>query len=137
MAWRSRLLVVANQTATSDELHAFLARRRAEGPVDVTLLLAAERNGAAATELAAARLAEALTRMDDAGIVCVGVFADADPFVAACEAYHPDAFDEIVVSTLPVGSSRWLAVNTPQRIQHATGARVTHVTPDSRPVQFA
>jgi len=137
MAWRSRLLVIANQTATSDDLHAFLAGRRAQGPLDVTLLLAADRTGAAAAELAAARLAEALTRMDDAGIACVGAFADADPFVAACEAYHPDAYDEIVVSTLPSDASRWVAFNTPQRIQRATGARVTHVTPDSRPVQFA
>jgi hypothetical protein len=137
MAWRSRLLVVANQTATSDELRVFLAARRAEGPVDVTLLLAADRTDRASSELAEARLAEALAQLEEVGIACVGVFADPDPYVAACEAYHPDAYDEIVVSTLPADASRWVAFNTPQRIQHATGARVTQVTPNSRPVQFA
>jgi hypothetical protein len=137
MAWRSRLLVVANQTATSDELRRFLLDRSADGPIVVTLLLSAGGSGPDPTGEAEARLARALERLHDAGIDATGVVADADPFVAACEAYLPSAFDEIVISTLAMGASMWLANNTPQRVQHTTGARVTHVMPDAKPMLFA
>ena len=38
MSTPAKLLVVANRTADSDELHAALVRRAQDGPVDVTLL---------------------------------------------------------------------------------------------------
>ena len=137
MAWRSRLLVVANETATSDELRSFLRSRQEAAPVDVTLLIAAAGAGHDSDRRAAARLAEALEYLREAGVEARGLVGDADPYVAACEAYHPTAYDEIVISTLPVGVSMWLANDTPQRVQHATGARVTHLMPHARPRSFA
>jgi hypothetical protein len=137
MAWRSRLLVVANETATSNELRSFLLARQATGAVDVTLLVAAAGDGRDSDRRAEARLAEALEYLRNAGIEARGLIGDADPYVAACEAYHPAAYDEIVISTLPLGASMWLANNTPQRVQHTTGALVTHVMPNARPMSFA
>ena len=36
-------------------------------------------------------------------------------------------FDEIILSTLPVGMSKWLADNMVRRLKRATGLNVTHV----------
>src|SRR5262245_38424241 len=132
-AWRSRLLVVANETATSAELRAFLLARQAQGPLDVTLVIAATGAGPDSDRRARERLAAAPHALHDAGLDAEGLMGDADPYVAACEAYHPAAYDEIVISTLPAGASMWLANDTPQRVQHTTGARVTHVAPNVRP----
>jgi hypothetical protein len=43
------------------------------------------------------------------------------------ELWEPGRFDEIVVSTLPPGTSKWLEANVPQRIEQETEAPVTHV----------
>ena len=36
-------------------------------------------------------------------------------------------FDEIIVSTLPKHLSKWLRVDLPHRVEHATGKQVTLV----------
>jgi hypothetical protein len=131
------LLVVANQTAASNELRSFLLGRTVSGPIAVTLLLSAGRCGPDPPGHAETRLAEALDGLRAAGIEATGMVGDDDPFVAACEVYRPALYDEIVISTLPLGASMWLANNTPQRVQHATGALVTHVMPDAKPMMFA
>jgi hypothetical protein len=43
------------------------------------------------------------------------------------ELWDPMRFDEVVVSTLPVGSSRWLGLDLPHRLEKLTSAPVTHV----------
>jgi hypothetical protein len=44
-------------------------------------------------------------------------------------------FDEILVSTLPTGSSRWVEANLPRRLEKLTSAPVQHVisTPKTEP----
>ena len=43
------------------------------------------------------------------------------------EAWDPMKFDEIIVSTLPTGSSRWLGLDLPHRLEKLTSVPVRHV----------
>jgi hypothetical protein len=60
-----------------------------------------------------------------------GQVGDPDPIVATMELWDPMKFDEIVVSTLPTGSSRWLGLDLPHRLEKLTSVTVHHVV--SRP----
>ena len=122
MAWEFHVLVVANVTATSDELLAALRERADRATCRFTLLM--PRDGAES----AARLEQALEAWRAAGLENVsGRTGDSDPIVATMEAWDPLAFDEIVVSTLPTGSSRWLGLDLPRRLAKLTSVPVTHV----------
>ena len=80
------------------------------------------------------RLDEALESMRAAGLDNVeGIVGDPDPVVAVMEAWDPMRFDEVVVSTLPTGSSRWLGLDLPHRLEKLTSVPVRHVV--SRPVR--
>jgi hypothetical protein len=126
MAWEFHVLVVANVTATSEELLTALRERATKGACRFTLLM--PREGAGAEE----RLAQALDAMRAAGLENVdGRVGDPDPIVAAMELWDPREFDEVVVSTLPTGSSRWLGLDLPHRLEKLTSVSVLHVV--SRP----
>ena len=122
MAWEFNVLVVANVTATSDELVAALRERAERGACRFTLLM--PRNG---TETGP-QLEQALEAWRAAGLENVsGRTGDSDPIVATMEAWDPMEFDEIVVSTLPTGSSRWLGLDLPRRLAKLTSVPVHHV----------
>jgi hypothetical protein len=122
MAWEFHVLVVANVTATSDELLAALGERAKQGACRFTLVMPRSAAGPAN------RLEEALEAMRGAGLAKVeGRMGDPDPVVAAMEVWDPMVFDEIVVSTLPTGVSRWLGLDLPRRLEKLTGVTVRHV----------
>jgi hypothetical protein len=122
MAWEFNVLVVANVTATSEELLAALRERAERGACRFTLVM--PRSG---TETEA-RLEQALEGWRAAGLENVsGRTGDTDPIVATMEAWDPMQFDEIVVSTLPTGSSRWLGLDLPRRLEKLTSVPVLHV----------
>jgi hypothetical protein len=122
MAWEFSLLVVANVTAGSDELTACLRERSEQGACRFTLVMPA--SGAEARR----RLEDALTRMREAGLENVeGRVGDPDPVVAVMDMWDPMKFDEIIVSTLPTGSSRWLGLDLPHRLEKLTSVPVRHV----------
>jgi hypothetical protein len=127
MAWHARVLVIANVTASSPDLLAALKERADRGPIEPTLLLPATRNGFAGREEAQGRLDEALERWRDAGFDAKGMVGDPDPIVAVHETWDPRAYDEVIVSTLPGQSSRWLECDLPHRVRQITGLDVTHV----------
>jgi hypothetical protein len=127
MAWKFSVLVIANVTAASDELLDALRRRAAEGACEFTLLVPATGGGRAGREAAQAKLDEAVERLRADGLEASGTVGDPDPVAAADDAWDPRRFDEIVVSTLPTGASRWLAVDLPHRLERLTGAPVHHV----------
>jgi hypothetical protein len=126
MTWTRSLLVVANVTAASDELLGRLKERAAEGRCSFTLIVPATPFGGG-RQLAAEKLSEALAQLRDSGLEAEGSVGDADPLIAVTEAWDPQRYDEIIVSTLPTGLSKWLHAGLPERISKLTGAPVTHV----------
>ena len=126
MAWKRTVLVVANVTATSDELLDALEARAQQEPARFTLIVPATPfgGGCAAAE---SKLDEALERLRAAGLEADGAVGDPDPLVAVIEAWDPRSYDEIVVSTLPMKMSKWLRAGLPERISRLTGAPVTHL----------
>ena len=124
MPWTTKLLVVANRTADSDELVQHLTERAERGPIEVTLVVPADHGG---REAARQRLGLALKRMRDAGVWADGSVGDAEPLHAVLDVYNPRHHDEILVSTFPAHFSRWVGCDVPHRIAQSTGAFVRHV----------
>jgi hypothetical protein len=120
--YRTKLLVVANQTVDSDELYQALHARAERGPLTVTLLVPQDAQGGLAH-----RVRAALDRLHAEGIEAEGMLGDVDPCCAVIEAWDPRRWDEVLVSTLPTGASRWLRIDLPRRIQRAIDAPVTHI----------
>jgi hypothetical protein len=128
--YRTKLLVVANQTVDSDELFETLRERAERGPVSITLIVPQDQQQGMAH-----RLTAALERLHAADIEAEGMLGDVDPCVAVIEAWDPRRYDEVLVSTLPSGTSRWLQIDLPHRIARAVDAPVHHVV--SRPARAA
>ena len=129
MTWKANVMVVANKTADSPELLEVLRARAAQGPAEFVLVFPQHGTDHAG---AVASLERALERMRDAGLTATGVVCDHDPLVAVQEAWDPFRFDEVIVSTLPTRSSRWLRVDLPRRVASVTGVSVTHVVATPR-----
>lgn len=120
--YRLKLLVVANQTVDSDELYDALRERAREGQLAVTLLVPQDQQAGVA-----ARVKRALERLHGAGVEAEAMLGDVDPACAVIEVWDPRRWDEILVSTLPTGTSRWLQIDLPHRIARAVDAPVHHV----------
>jgi len=127
MAWKYSVLVVANITATSPELIEALRERAARDACKFALLIPAPSGGSAGREAAQSRLDEVLDSLRAQGLEVDGQVGDHDPVVAFHELWDPQAFDEVIVSTLPTGSSRWLAIDLPHRFEKISGVPVAHV----------
>jgi len=123
----SHVLVVATVTAASDDLLAALEERAARGPVDFLLVMPASEPGLAGRRAVEPRLQEALARWREAGLRAEGVAGPSDPVDAVDEVCSPGRFDEVIVSTLPGATSRWLRSDVPYRIGALTDLPVTHV----------
>ncbi len=131
MAYRTKLLVVANQTVDSDELFNELLGRAKRGPLSVMLIVPQDSHSGLG-----ARLNAALRRLHEAGIEAEGMLGDVDPCVAVQEVWDPRRYDEILVSTLPAKTSRWLSLDIPKRIAKVTDAKVSRIesTPQRAPM---
>jgi hypothetical protein len=73
------------------------------------------------------RLAQLLKSLRDEGIVAAGMIGDPDPYTAAMNAAQYFHISEIVISTLPAGSSQWMADKLVERIEAATNKPVEHI----------
>jgi hypothetical protein len=120
--YREKLLVVANQTVDSDELYDALHDRAERGPIAVTLLVPQDVQAGSAH-----RVNAALDRLHAAGIQAEAMLGDVDPACAVIEVWDPRRWDEVLVSTLPNSTSRWLQIDLPHRIQRAIDAPVSHI----------
>lgn len=131
MPWTTRVLVVANRTAGSDALLESLRERSELGPCEFKLLVpatpASSGDPHSGREGAKRQMHEAVDRLRGEGLEVEGRVGDPDPIVAVHEVWDPGEFDEVIVSTLPTGVSRWLALDLPRRVARITGAPVTHV----------
>jgi hypothetical protein len=127
----TRVLVVANRTADSAELHEqLLARHRLSG-ITVTLLAPAvweiedPRGG---RESALRRLRSAKKRLRESGIDVDCVLGDPDPMTAFEHEWKRQDYDEVVVSTFGSRVSKWLGIDLPRRIErYIAGVPITHV----------
>ena len=126
-----RILLVANRTASGPHLREEI---RARWPCRVTMLVPATPPAKSWTwdeghvkREARRRMAEALTDLRRYGIDVRGILGDFSPMQAIRDAMEADRYDEIVISTLPAGASRWLKQDLPARVTRAFGIPVAHV----------
>jgi hypothetical protein len=120
-----RYLVVANQTLLGDALLGRIRERLAAGPCQFYLVVPATHAPGRSvwTEghdraVAADRLREAFERFRGLGAEVEGEVGDAHPIDAIRDVMlHAPPFDEILLSTLAPGLSRWLRQDLPHRIQ--------------------
>src|SRR5207302_769282 len=126
MAWKRNVLVVANVTAASPELVSALQARAERESAAFTLVVPATPVGGG-HEAATAALSAALEQFHQAGLDADGMVGAPDPIVAVTDTWDPKRYDEIIVSTLPMGVSKWLHAGLPERIAKLTDAPVSHV----------
>jgi hypothetical protein len=135
---RRKLLVVANETLTGDEL-LDAVRSRLEG-ADTLVYVIAPVNAPSAgyvvydnTRRASAgrRLDRTLAKFREAGIAAAGDVVDNDPLTAVKDAIAMEQPDEIIVSTHPESKSGWRRRNLVEEIRKAAkGIPVDHVVSD-------
>jgi hypothetical protein len=128
-------LVVGNQTLDSPELADAVAERIATGPATFHVVVPAtpaqkgltwdEDEARAAAE---DRLTEAIARLRETGATVSGEIGHRDPIEATEDALRGRAVDEILLSTLPPGMSRWLGQDVPTRLKGSVLVPVTVVT---------
>lgn len=132
----SRVLLVANRTATNLALVQAVRRRARGGQVVFHLVVPATAQGlhrvvdpeVAGRIAAADRLRRALPALSEAaGHPVTGHVGDANPLAAVTDAIHLQGFDEIVISTLPWRLSRWLHIDLLSKLRDL-GVPVAHVT---------
>jgi GABA permease len=132
-----RILVVANQTVEGPELLEEI-RNRARGRRHVELLvvspaLSVTRLQRLAGDVddargeAETRLERSVATLERAGFAERGQTGDEDPFVAVEDALLEFGADEVVVSTLPPETSRWLERGLVEQVRERVDVPVTHV----------
>jgi GABA permease len=152
------LLLVANKTLASGEVSRFVRERIAEGDsCEFTLLVPAtphrdELGSRLGNEIAnagsGARVSDATERVDDweqarlrleyglsslraLGATVDGEVGDANPSKAIADVLKRKEFDEVVLSTLPKGISRWLGLDIPHLVQRRFHIPVTVISVQS------
>lgn len=126
-AWATHTLVVANQTVGGEPLFAELKRRADESPHRFTVIVPQEGGHGHHAAEARERLIALLDKLRQEGIPATGGIGDPDPFTAVMNALQFYRVDEIVISTLPKMTSRWLRSGLVDRVQRSTAAQVQHV----------
>jgi hypothetical protein len=127
-------LVVANQTLPGEPLAALVRQRIAEGECTfhVVVPLTPVPHGAVweereSAEAARGRLAQFLGVVRAQGCTADGEIGDRDPIQAVRDVLRNRVVDEIILSTLPPGPSRWLRQDLPHRLARVTRTPVVHV----------
>jgi hypothetical protein len=149
-----RYLVVANQTLGGPRLADKLRECMSAGPcrfylvvpatptsqflepISQPLSLAAVDGGGGmlpdyrkiAAVVARGRLDKELARLREDGAEADGEVGDRDPVMAVRDALRGREVDEVIVSTLPKGMSRWLGEDVPSRLRDSVPVPVTVVT---------
>jgi GABA permease len=128
-----RYLVVANRTLGGGHLLATVRACLAAGPSEFHVLVPASHTTdltwTEGSDRAAAvdRLAEAMARFRAVGATVTGEVGDANPMEAIGDTLRREHFDEIILSTLPPGVSRWLGQDLPTRVRKQHRLPVRHV----------
>jgi hypothetical protein len=130
-----RYLIVANQTLLGDPLLGRVRECLAAGPCSFHVVVPATHAPGPAWQLeardhayAVERLAEGLERFRAMEVDVAGEVGDARPMDAVRDAIrNAGPFDEIILSTLPAGASRWLHQDLPHRLHRWFELPVTTV----------
>src|SRR5436190_6649629 len=129
-------LVVGNQTLAGPELSAAIAERIASAeptqfhvvvpasPVQDGFTWDEDKAYAAAHE----RLDAMLDHLRGLGVDASGEVGHKDPVEAARDAMRGRQVDEVILSTLPAGLSRWLGQDAPTRLKAAVAVPVVVIT---------
>ena len=145
-----RFLVVAHQTAVSDELLRCL-RDQAAVSLDASFVLLvpatpvqdlfgweelAGQNQHDSESISARQAEQALQRLRREGIpIAAARVVDPSPVTAVSDELrlNPGAYDGVVISTHPPAISRWLKLDVVSRIRRLSPLPVTHVTAEPVP----
>jgi nucleotide-binding universal stress UspA family protein len=130
--------VVANRTLPGQELAAAVRERVAEGERTFYVLvpLTPVPHGAVwdeqeSAEAARGRLAAFLGVLRHQGVQAEGEIGDRDPLQAIRDVLRVRAVDEIILSTLPAGISRWLQMDVPSRLAREIDLPITVITQEA------
>jgi hypothetical protein len=124
-------LVIANKTASGEELLEHLREKAADGRRHVFIAVIPLHDGSgSAPREARERLASMLDRLHTAQLIGSGMIGDPDPYTAAINALELFRVDDVVISTLPNERSGWLRTDLIERIRHSTSAKIEHVVVD-------
>ena len=128
----STVLIVANQTLPSEALATEVADRISAGARDFFVVVPATPppgsgftwDEQAARTAAEERLSALIDKIRSQGASAAGEIGDRDPVAAVRDAARGRDIDEVIVSTLPSGVSRWLRQDVPSRVRGAVAVPV-------------
>lgn len=127
-------LIVANQTLCGAELVEHVRGRLQSGACSFHLVVPATPpkehltwTEGEAHALAEHRLVEGIDWLRSLGADVEGEVGDASPMLAVDDALRNRTVDGIIVTTLPMGMSRWLKLSLPDRLARKYDVPVTHV----------
>jgi hypothetical protein len=136
-----RILVIGHKTLGGRPLLDEVKARIAKGATSIHLLVPVSHPKGAFSEASlhatASKVLEeglaAMRALDPTGSVEVtGEVGDANPVYAARVVWnHGTRFDEVIVSTLAAGPSRWLRSDVPRRLAKSLPVPVTHVAAEA------
>ena len=134
-----RILLVANQTLGGPQVTSWLQDRIAQDECELHILVPANvdqegmvHDDDSDRQLAGERLDEALRRLGSLGIPVSGEVGDIQPVAAILDVLRTRDVDEIVLSTLPPGVSRWLRLDLVHRVERAVDVPVTHIVAERK-----
>ena len=136
----AHVLVVAHQTAATEALLDAVRERARRGQASFHLVVPRQPHGMhklvdpqdAGDDEAKGVLDAALPKLSEAaGSEVTGSLGDPEPLMAIQDAVNLGQYDEIIISTLPLGVSRWLKLDLVSKAR-ALGLPVTHVEASSR-----
>jgi hypothetical protein len=134
----ARCLVVAHRTLIGDHLLSEVRQRMERGPSRFHLLVPVRHPSTGpwsegqVREAARLRLDDGLEVFRSLGAEVGGEIGDVDPVVAIAAAERQarldgDPFDEVILSTLPMGPSKWLGLDVVTRTRARIATPVTHL----------
>lgn len=135
-------LIVGNQTLDSPTLASAILERVGQGPAAFHIVVPATpiKGGLTwdediAREVARERLDAMLTRLRAEGTEATGEIGAPDPIEAVEDAIRGREVDEILLSTLPSGISRWLGQDIPSRLKGSVLIPVVVLTAERATIQ--
>lgn len=138
--FHAHVLVVAHQTAATPGLLEAVRKRAQQGEVTFHLVVPRQPHGMhkvvdpqeAGVDEAQKVLDTALPKLSEAaGQEVTGSIGDSEPLMAIQDAVNLGDYDEIIISTLPLGVSRWLKLDLVSKCR-GLGLPVTHVQAETK-----